>query len=230
MQSGSVVYLMQQFAEIQQRSFFIGSRTYLNQVCTTYNVFQARESHFCQVFAYFLCQEAEEIDYITVMTTEVCPQLRILCSYSHRTSIGMTLTHHHTTQYNQYRGSESEFFCPQQSHADDIASGLQLSVGLQTHLSAESVEHQCLLCLAQTDFRRDTCVTHRRGRRSSRTAFRSGDDNQIGLGFCHTGCNGTDTTLGHQFHTDFSLRIDVLQIENQLSQIFDRIDIVMRGR
>ena len=146
-------------------------RTYFNQIRTSYNVFQTGESHLCQVFTYLLCQETEEVDHITIMSAEMCPQLRILCSHTYRTRIGMTFTHHDTSQNNQYRSSESKLFCSQQSHADDVTSSLQLSVSLQTYLTTESVEYQCLLCLAQTDFRRNTGIAHGRGRRSSCSTF-----------------------------------------------------------
>ena len=37
--------------------------------------------------------------------------------------------------------------------------------------------------------------------------------------------------FGHQLHADFGFRIDVLQVEDKLCQVFDGIDVVMgRGR
>ena len=54
---------------------------------------------------------------------------------------------------------------------------------------------------------------------------------QIRLCFCHTGGNRTDTAFCYQFHADFGLWIYIFQIEDQLSQILNRINIMMgRGR
>ena len=72
----------------------------------------------------------------------------------------MALTHHHTSQDNQCRRTETELFGSQQCHADNIPSGLQLSVGLQAYLSAQAVQHQCLLSLAQPYFGRDARIAH----------------------------------------------------------------------
>ena len=57
-------------------------------------------------------------------------QLRVLSSYPHRTCVGMTFTHHDTSQYNQDSRSETEFLGSQQGHADNVVTGFYLSVGL----------------------------------------------------------------------------------------------------
>ena len=65
----------------------------------------------------------------------------------------MTFAHHYAAQYDEGCGAESKFLGTQQGHADDVAAGLQLAVGLQAYLSAQAVQYQCLLCFAQTYFR-----------------------------------------------------------------------------
>ena len=54
--------------------------------------------------------------------------------------------------------------------------------------------------------------------------------NGIGLGLGHTGGNGADAGRGDQLDTDFCVRVDLFQVINQLRQIFNRIDVVMRRR
>ena len=44
----------------------------------------------------------------------------------------------------------------------------------------------------------------------------------------HTGRDGADTDLGDQLHADARGGVRVLQVEDQLRQVFDRIDVVMR--
>ena len=63
---------------------------------------------------------------------------------------------------------------------------------------------------------------------SSADAARDQDDVSFRLG--HTRGHSANTRLCHEFHTDTAIRIDLLQVIDQLSQIFDRIDIMMRGR
>ena len=40
--------------------------------------------------------------------------------------------------------------------------------------------------------------------------------------------DGTHTTLSYQLHGDSRLRVYVLEVEDELSQILDTVDIVMR--
>src|SRR5690606_4783487 len=67
-------------------------------------------------------------------------------------------------------------------------------------------------------------------RRSSRTSIISRDEDDVGMGFGNTGGNGSYTRLRHQFHVDTSLPVGIFQVENQLCQIFDRIDVMMWWR
>ena len=71
----------------------------------------------------------------------------------------MTFTHQHTTENDELDGSETELSGSEECHAHNVATGLQLTVGLYLYLVAQTVEDQCLLGFCQTDFRRDTCIT-----------------------------------------------------------------------
>ena len=52
--------------------------------------------------------------------------------------------------------------------------------------------------------------------------------NHIGIGFCHSSRNGADPNFRHQFDADWGLGMHLVQIMNQLSQVFNGINIVMR--
>ena len=67
------------------------------------------------------------------------------------------------------------------------------------------------------------------GRRPG-TATVSADQDHIGMGFGHPGCNRADAHFCYEFYGDAGLRVDVLQIVDQLRQILDRVDIVMWRR
>ena len=155
-------------------------------------------------------------------------QFGILGSHTHRASVEIALTHHHTTQHDQHGSSESELIGTQQSHQHNVASCLYLAIHLEPHLPTKSVAYQCLLGLAQTYLGRNARKSHTRRRRSTSTAFCTRDDDEIGLCLGHTSRNRPHSTLSHEFHADGCLRIDVLKVENQLCQVFNRVDIVMR--
>ena len=52
----------------------------------------------------------------------------------------------------------------------------------------------------------------------------------IGIRFGNTRRNGADPNLGYQFDADTGLWIDVLEIEDELLEILDRVDVMVGGR
>ena len=56
------------------------------------------------------------------------------------------------------------------------------------------------------------------------------DQHDVALALGHAGGHRADTDFGHQLDADPRLAIRVLQIVNQLGQVFDRINVVMRWR
>ena len=203
---------------------------YFNQVCPSDDILQPGESHFGQIFAYFLCQESKIIHYIFIVSAETFAEFGVLGGHAYGTGVGVAFAHHDASQHNQCGGTETEFFRTQQGHVDNVPSGFQLSVHLQLHLSAESVQHQGLLRLTQSYFGRDTCIPHTRCRRCAGSSFRSRNDNQVGFCFGYSGGNGSHAAFGYQFHADSCLWVYVFQVEYQLGQIFDGINVMVGWR
>ncbi|MNV07343.1 hypothetical protein D3C71_977650 [compost metagenome] len=73
-------------------------------------------------------------------------------------------------------------------------------------------------------------MLQRRQRRSTGAAIETGDGDMVGARLGDTGGNRADTHFRYQLHRNISFRIDVLQIVDQLRQIFDRIDVMVRRR
>src|SRR5580700_2573009 len=67
-------------------------------------------------------------------------------------------------------------------------------------------------------------------RRGTGAAFVAGDGDVVGTRLRHAGGDGADADFGDEFYGDVAIGIDVLQVEDQLRQILDRIDVVMRRR
>ena len=129
-----------------------------DKVCTSNDVVQAFHPDFRQVFAYLLGQESEEVHQILAASAEALAQFFVLCRHPYGAGVLVTFAHHYATQYNQGAGGETEFLGSEHCHQYDVAACFELSVHLQHHLSAQAVQHQCLLRFAQTEFGRDTCI------------------------------------------------------------------------
>ena len=67
-------------------------------------------------------------------------------------------------------------------------------------------------------------------RRSTRSAIVTRNQNHVGVALGNTGGDCAHAHLAHQFHTDAGIVVGILEIVDQLCQIFDRIDIMVRGR
>src|SRR6185369_11034522 len=80
------------------------------------------------------------------------------------------------------------------------------------------------------DFPGDTRVFDGRQRRRARAAVVPGDQNHVRVGLGHAGRDCPDTRLRHQLDADARARVHHLQVEDQLRQVFDRIDVVVWGR
>src|SRR4029453_1545342 len=61
-------------------------------------------------------------------------------------------------------------------------------------------------------------------------AFEAGDGHMIGARLGDAGRDGSDADLGDELHRYQPIRIDVLEVEDQLRQILDRVDVVVRRR
>jgi hypothetical protein len=146
------------------------------------------------------------------------------------TGVEMTDAHHHAARHHQRRGGEPELLGPQQRRDDHVAPGLQLTVGLHHDPVAQPVQHQRLLGLGQPEFPRTARVLERGQRAGPRSAVVPRDQDDVGVRLAHPGRHRTDAHLRHQLHVDARRRVGVLQVVDQLGQVLDRVDVVMRGR
>ena len=201
---------------------------HLDELGVTDDVLQSVHANLGQVFAHLLSEEGEEVHHIVRLSTEAGTQGLVLRSHTHRAGVGVALAHHHTAEHDERQRAEGELVGAEHSHQHHVLGGLQLTVGLETHLITQTVEHKRLLCLSETDLGRDAGKAHGAGRAGTRTAFRAADDDEVGLGLGNTGSDGAHAAFGHELHADCSGRIDILEIEDELSQVFDTVDVMMR--
>ena len=135
-----------------------------------------------------------------------------------------------TAERNHWAGTEAEAFRTQNRRFDDVEAGFQATVHLQTDLVTQTVSHQRLLGFHQAKFPRAARIFHGGERACAGTTVITGDGDKVRIGLRHAGGNGADARFGNQLHGDHRFRVDLLQVENQLRQVLDRVDIVVRRR
>ena len=72
--------------------------------------------------------------------------------------------HHHAAGHDERRGRESELLGAEQRRDHDVATGLQLAVGLDDDAVAQPVQDERLLGLGEAEFPRAAGMLQRRQR------------------------------------------------------------------
>ena len=180
--------------------------------------------------ARFLGDEEEEVDDVLGSTLELGAQHRVLRRHPHRAGVEVALAHHDAAFGDQRRGREAELVGAEQRADDDIAAGLHLAVGLDADPAAQAVQHQRLLRLGEAELPWRAGVLDRAPRRRAGAAVVAGDDDVVGLRLGDAGGDRADADLGDQLDTDARALVGVLQVVDQLRQVLDRIDVVVRRR
>ena len=175
--------------------------------------------------------EEEVVDHVLGPALELLAQHRVLRGHADRAGVEVALAHHDAALDDQRRGREAELVGAQQRADHDVAAGLHLAVGLHADAAAQAVQHQRLLRLGQAQLPRragvlDASTTarrrcRRRGRRSRRGRPWPWRRRRRS---CRRRLRCTSLTLM------LGARVGVLQVVDQLRQVFDRIDVVVRRR
>ena len=172
----------------------------------------------------------EEPHHVFRLAAELGAQVGTLGRDSRRAGIEVALTRHVATDRHQHCRAEGEFIRAQQRRHQYIARSRDAAIHPQTHPAPQAVEAQHLLGLGQAKLPRIAGVLDAAQRRSPGTAAMSSDVDVVGIGFGDTGRHCSYAQLRDQLDAHSSPGIDALQVVNQLRQIFDAVDVVMRRR
>jgi hypothetical protein len=138
--------------------------------------------------------------------------------------------HHDAAGHHQRRGGEAELLGAEQRGDDHVPAGLQLPVDLHHDPVAQLVEQQRLLGLGQAELPRGAGVLERGQRRRAGAAVVPGDQHHVGVRLGHPGRDRADADLGDQLDVHPRGGVGVLQVVDQLGQVLDRVDVVVRRR
>src|ERR1035438_7493766 len=105
-----------------------------------------------------------------------------------------------------------------------------VSGGNRPGAPAKVVHHQHRVGLCEAQFPGRAGVLDGGERAGAGAAGIARDQDDVGMRFGDARGHRSDTHLGHQLDRDAGPRVDVLQIVNQLRQILDGVDVVVRRR
>ena len=222
---------VQHTAEVEQRC--LGAALLMpwyDELGVADDVVETAETHLGEVLAHLLRQEREVVDDVLIVSAEVRTQLGVLRGHAHGAGVEVALAHHDASEHDERCRAERELLGSEQGHEHHVAAGLELSVHLQAHLSAQSVLHERLLGLAQTYLWRYAREAHARRRRCASAALGTRYYYEVALGLGHAGGYGAHAALRHELHADGSLGVDVLEVEDELCQVLYGVDVVVWRR
>ena len=179
---------------------------------------------------HFLGDEEEEVDDMLRLADEPLAQHRVLRRDADRASVEMALAHHDAAGRDQRRGRKAELVGAEQRADDDVAARAQAAVDLHGDARTQSIHHQRLMGLGKADFPRRARMLDGGQRRSACAALEARDRDMVRLALGDARRDGAHADFRDELDGNQRLRIDVLQIVDELLQILDRVNVVMRGR
>ncbi len=148
----------------------------------------------------------------------------------YRTRVAVAGAHHDAALGEQDGCAEGVLVGAEERGDDDVATGLEPAVHADADPVAQALGHEHLLGLGETQFPREPGVLDRGQRRGAGAPVGPRDVDDLRQALAHAGGDGAHPRGGYQLHRDRGPRVDLLEVEDELAQVFDRVDVVVRGR
>ena len=194
------------------------------------HVLELAEAQFGHDAADVLGHEGQEADDILGLAVEPLPQIGVLRGDAHRAGAEVALPHQDAAQRDQGRRAEAEPLGAQQGADHHVAAGPHLAVALHEDAVAEAVQDQRLLGLGQADLPGRAGMLDRRQRAGPGAAVVAADQHFVGIALGHARRHRAHADFGDELHGDHAAGVGALQVVDQLGQVFDGIDVVVRRR
>ena len=220
----------EQRIEIEIVQVLAAAADLFDQIGAPDNVFQAPKADHGEDFAHFLGDEAHQVHHLVGGAGELLAQRFVLRADADGAGVGMALAHHETAHGDKRSGADAEFFRAEDSRDDNVTACADAAIGAQAHAVTQVVEHQGLMRFGEAHFPRNAGVLDRCLRTRAGAADMAGDENCVRTRFRDAGGDRADAGLRNELHADARDRIDLLQIVDELREVFDRIDVMVRRR
>jgi hypothetical protein len=189
-----------------------------------------REAELGQDLAHFLGDEGHQVDDLLGRADELGAQPLVLRADADRAGVRMALADHDAAHRDQRERADAEFLGAEDRGDDDVAPGLEPAIGAQLHAAAQAVESQRLVDFGQAHFPRRAGIFDRSLRARAGAADMAGDEDHVGMRLGDARRDRADARRADQLDADPRARIDHLQVVDELREVLDRIDVVVRRR
>ena len=188
------------------------------------------EAQFCHDFAELFCHEREHLDDVFGLSSEELAQFGVLRGDAHRTGVQVAFAHHDAPLCDEGCGGHAPFFSAEQRGDGQVAPRADHAVCLDQNAVAQAAANEGLVRFGDAQFPGHAGVLDGAERRGPRTAVHAGDEHRIGFGLDHAAGNGADAGGRDELDADACTRVGPLQVVDELGEVLDGVDIVVRWR
>ncbi len=142
----------------------------------------------------------------------------------------MTHAHQDAAEDHQRRRGETELLGAEERGDHDVTTGAQATVALDGDAVTKTPEHQGLLGFGEPDLPRQSGMVQRGEQRRAGAPVVTGDQDHVGVRFDDARRDRTDPETADQFDVNTCGGVGAAQVVDQLGEVLDRIDVVVRGR
>ena len=119
---------------------------------------------------------------------------------------------------------------PSSGGKHDVAAGLEAAVDADAHAAAQPGGHELPLSLGEAELPRKARVLDRRQRARTGAPVGARDMHDVGERLGDAGGDDADARLRDELHGDIGVRVHLAKVEDELCEILDRVDVVVRRR
>ena len=189
---------------------------------------QRTEAQGGEILAHFFGEKLEERLHELGLAGEAFAKLRVLSRNPHRTGVQVTHPHQDAAADDHRGGRKTKLLRSEQRRDDHIATGLHLAINLKGDASTQVIAHESLLSFRKPDLPGSSRVLQGVQGARTRSAVVPRNQNHVSFRFRHSGGDRSNSGLAHEFHVDASARVRALQVKNQLLEVLNGVNVVVR--
>ena len=178
--------------------------------------------------AQLLCHQIHEVDHVLGLAVEALAQLAVLRGDTHGAGVRLAVALHEAAKREQRGSAKVKDLGAEKRGHGHVATVHELAVCLQLHARAQAVLEQRLLGLGKAKLQRQARVVDGVARCGTSAAVGARDQDLVRATLGNARGNGAHTRLGDQLHRDRGLGVGVLEVKDELGQVLDGVDVVVR--
>ena len=203
---------------------------HLQKVSASYQLINRVRTQLRHDAAQLLCNEQHKAFNIFGLADKFFAQLGVLSCDAKGTGAQMTYAHHAAAHGDQRSGCKAEFLCAQQQRNRNVMAAHQLAIRFKGDALTQTIPAKNLMCFRKTDFPGKSRMVNAAHGCCAGTTFAAGNQYTFCARLCNAAGNGSHASGRDQLDRHAGVFIGALKIVDQLRQILNGINIVMRRR